>query len=207
MVIKVDKKDEILEATYKHFARRGYNVSMSDIAKEVGIKPPSLYSHFSGKDEIIYLIVEKQVGSYRNFLNRVYEECKDKVVEEKLETIFFEIVKYFQDNDKLRFWRNILLIDQDELRKRCNELMIDLELFQIEKMKEVFGQTLLQADSNQGASNQDEIEGNALLFLAMIQGALEGELLCYGSTSNAGEFIAKTWRAYWKGMRNTMKTE
>jgi AcrR family transcriptional regulator len=198
----MEKKEEILEAAYKHFSKRGYNVSMAEIAKEVGIKAPSLYSHFISKDEIVYLIVEKEIVKYNEFLNRVYDESKDKVIEEKFENIFFAIIKYFKDNDKLRLWRNILLIDNDDLRKKCSELVFNLEMFHLKKMEELFSKSMLQ-----NHQNKDEIEGNALLFLAMIQGALEGELLCYGSSTKADEFISKTWKAYWNGILNNMKWE
>jgi AcrR family transcriptional regulator len=198
----MEKKEEILEAAYKHFSKRGYNVSMAEIAKEVGIKAPSLYSHFISKDEIVYLIVEKEIVKYNGFLNRVYDESKDKVIEEKFENIFFAIIKYFKDNDKLRLWRNILLIDNDDLRKKCSELVFNLEMFHLKKMEELFSKSMLQ-----NHQNKDEIEGNALLFLAMIQGALEGELLCYGSSTKADEFISKTWKAYWNGILNNMKWE
>ncbi|MBU3104665.1 TetR/AcrR family transcriptional regulator [Clostridium gasigenes] len=196
------KKEEILEAAYKHFSKRGYNVSMADIAKEVGIKTPSLYSHFISKDEIVYLIVEKEVVKYNEFLNNVYNESNHTAIDEKFKNIFFDIIKYFKDNDKLRFWRNILLIDNDDLRKKCSELVFNLEMFHIKKMEEAFEQSMLK-----NYPSEDEIESNALLFLAMIQGALEGELLCYGSTSKAEEFIAKTWKAYCNGVLNNMKCE
>lgn len=196
----MEKKEEILEAAYKHFSRKGYNVSMADIAKEVGIKPPSLYSHFTSKDEIVYLIVEKEIVKYYEFLNKLYDENKDASIEEKLKNIFFSIVKYFKDNDKLRFWKNSLLISNEDLRKKCSELVFNLEMFHLKKIGEVFRQSMLQS-----YKTEDDIEGNALLFLAMIQGALEGELLCYGSLSNADEFISKTWMAYWSGVLNNMK--
>jgi hypothetical protein len=95
----------------------------------------------------------------------------------------------------------ILLIDNDDLRRKCGELVFNLEMFHLKKIEEVFRETMLQ-----NYLNEDDIEGNALLFLAMIQGALEGELLCYGS-SKADEFISKTWKAYWNGILNNMKSE
>jgi AcrR family transcriptional regulator len=198
--IIMEKKEEILEAAYKHFSKRGYNVSMSDIAKEVGIKPPSLYSHFIGKDEIIYLIVEKEIVKYNEFLNKLYDESKDTAIEEKFKNIFFAIINYFKDNNKLRFWRNIVLIDNDDLRKKCSELVFNLEMFHLKKIGEVFSQNI-----SGSSPNEDQVEGNSLLFLAMIQGALEGELLCYGPSSKADEFISKTWKAYGNGVLKNLK--
>jgi AcrR family transcriptional regulator len=51
---------DILAVTAKLFSTIGYgSTSMRDIAKEVGIKPASLYSHFSSKEDILWSIVRR----------------------------------------------------------------------------------------------------------------------------------------------------
>jgi AcrR family transcriptional regulator len=42
----VSKKEEIIKAAAELFSQKGYHLSISDIAKKVNIKPPSIYSHF-----------------------------------------------------------------------------------------------------------------------------------------------------------------
>jgi len=177
----MDKKTEILNAAYKHFSKRGYNVSMSDIAKDVGIKTPSLYSHFASKEEIIYNVIEKEIERYCDFLETLYKTLNVGSWQEQVEKLFFSVVNYFKENDQIRFYRNILLIDQDDLRKKCSEKVYSMELFHLEKLEKVF---------------PSDAEGNALLFLSMIQGALEVELLFYESEQTAETYIAKIWRTY-----------
>lgn len=47
-------KERIFYSAARLFAERGYdNVSMRDLAKDVGIKNPSIYNHFSSKKEIL----------------------------------------------------------------------------------------------------------------------------------------------------------
>ena len=49
------RKEEIIMATLKLASEQGLRaVSMSMIAKEVGIKKPSLYNHFKSKEELVY---------------------------------------------------------------------------------------------------------------------------------------------------------
>jgi len=47
-------KDRIFHSAARLFAEYGYdNVSIRDLAKDVGIKNPSIYNHFSSKKEIL----------------------------------------------------------------------------------------------------------------------------------------------------------
>lgn len=49
----VSTKDRALEAALDLFSRKGYQAtSMGDIAAALGIKAPSLYKHFQGKEEL-----------------------------------------------------------------------------------------------------------------------------------------------------------
>ncbi len=52
-------KEKIFEASLDLFAQNGFDaVSMREIAEAVGIKKASLYSHFSGKDELLEKLIE-----------------------------------------------------------------------------------------------------------------------------------------------------
>jgi AcrR family transcriptional regulator len=52
-------KEKIFEASLDLFAQKGFDaVSMREIAEAVGIKKASLYSHFSGKDELLEKLIE-----------------------------------------------------------------------------------------------------------------------------------------------------
>lgn len=51
------RKQEILDAAKTLFSSAGYGqASMRDIANQLGIKPPSLYSHYKSKEDILWEI-------------------------------------------------------------------------------------------------------------------------------------------------------
>ena len=53
-------KEKILEAALSLFAENGYDgTSVEQIANIVGIKAPSLYKHFKGKEDILNSLILK----------------------------------------------------------------------------------------------------------------------------------------------------
>ncbi len=58
-------KEMILEAALSLFSEQGYNgTSVEEIANEVGIKAPSLYKHFKGKEEILNALIDSAETRY-----------------------------------------------------------------------------------------------------------------------------------------------
>ena len=52
-------KDKILESALTLFAANGYDgTSVEEIAQSVGIKAPSLYKHFKGKEDILNMLID-----------------------------------------------------------------------------------------------------------------------------------------------------
>lgn len=84
------RKEEIIFATLKLASQKGLGgVSMNMIAESVGIKKPSLYNHFSSKEELV---------------NAMYEFLRNKAsenVQMKFEPSFFENKSAFEILDTL----------------------------------------------------------------------------------------------------------
>ena len=61
----MDTRRRILDAALSLFSEKGYaNVFVAEIADAVGIKAPSLYKHFAGKQEIFDAIVQEIRSNY-----------------------------------------------------------------------------------------------------------------------------------------------
>ena len=55
---KLKTKDKILLAALDLFSERGYDEASIDmIAEAVGIKGPSIYSHYKGKEDILNSLI------------------------------------------------------------------------------------------------------------------------------------------------------
>lgn len=58
-------KDRILDEALTLFSENGYDgTSVEQIAEKVGIKAPSLYKHFKGKEDILNAIIDNAEARY-----------------------------------------------------------------------------------------------------------------------------------------------
>ena len=58
-------RDRILDETLTLFAENGYDgTSVEQIAERVGIKAPSLYNHFKGKEDILNTLIDIAESRY-----------------------------------------------------------------------------------------------------------------------------------------------
>lgn len=83
-------KDKLVQATIKNFAAYGYQgATMSRIAKDVEIKPASIYYFFANKEalfkEAVHVILEHHFSKMR--------ETFDKHKEEKINRLFSELLR------------------------------------------------------------------------------------------------------------------
>ena len=73
-----DTKQKILDKALELFSEYGYDsVSVGQIAQAVGIKAPSLYNHFPGKQAIFDAIVESTAARYAEGTDRLSVHVQD----------------------------------------------------------------------------------------------------------------------------------
>ena len=192
----MDKKEEIIKAMFEVFSEKGHSASMSDISKKVGIKPQSIYSHFESKDQIVWLALEKEIESKFESLRSKLESFENESCEIALKEIAVYIFDYFNDYKRLKFWRNISLIQNEELRKKCRDKIRSMEAANGKKMIGIF-----QAGVKNGEIKSNNLEGMMNLYVAMIQGILDGMLLYNDSSIDMKDYANKTWDAYWEGIK------
>ena len=117
-----DTKQKILDEALRLFSERGYDaVSVGEIAQAVGIKAPSLYNHFPGKQAIFEAIVESTAARYEADTGKIDIHVQDAardipVFTEITEDALFEkvrqIFEYSLHNDTIRRFRRMMTIEQ-----------------------------------------------------------------------------------------------
>ena len=126
-------KEKILDAALTLFAQNGYEpTSMEQIASEVGIKAPSLYKHFKGKEDIFNTLLdlaetryEENFGSADNIL---IPESVEEFVSSTMNSISFTI------NDPLIRKIRIFLVKEQFRNKRLADITTRHQILGLQKM-------------------------------------------------------------------------
>lgn len=83
---KAARRAQIIEAAVSCFLEKGYtNTSMSDIIKASGLSSGSIYSHFSGKEDILVTAINERLENVKNLYAALPEGAGPQDI---LETIY-----------------------------------------------------------------------------------------------------------------------
>lgn len=135
-------RQKIIDKALELFAAHGYDaVSVGEIAKAVGIKAPSLYNHYPGKQAIFDAIVESTAKQYEadtgNINIHVQNVAQDisiftGITEGALFEKVRQVFEYSLHNQAIRNFRRMMTIEQFRspkmaslYSKRYVERMID----------------------------------------------------------------------------------
>ena len=147
-------KEKILETALTLFAENGYNgTSMEQIAQNVGIKAPSLYKHFKGKEDILNSLIDVAEARYEeNFgSNKNIGKIPDSIDEFIHETV-----------EKIRFTMSDPLI-------RKMRIFLVQEQFRNERLAEI--------------TTRHQIEGIQKMYQAIIEGMVQKGILAKGDSA------------------------
>ncbi len=192
----MDKKQEILNAAFDIFCEKGYHLSVSELASAVKIKTPSLYSHFESKDEIIEQVIRNEIQRYYHSLGERMVKAENLSCKEAMKNLYEFMIEYFSKDNRLRFWRAIPFIPNQQLHSLCVQLISEKDAIFKQQMQRCF----LKGQS-QGEIRQDACPGALRLYFCMIQGVLDGMFLYSEELVNVRN-ADELFEAYWDGIRN-----
>jgi AcrR family transcriptional regulator len=104
---KPDKKQEILNAALKVFARYGFKkATVEDVAKEVSMTKSNLYFYVTGKQELYEQSIRNALQQWRSSVAAAIAE-KDNAIE-KFKVMAVKSYEYLANDEELR---SILIMD------------------------------------------------------------------------------------------------
>ncbi len=137
-------KEKILETALTLFAKNGYDgTSVEQIAQDVGIKAPSLYKHFKGKEDILNSLIDKAENRYEeNFgSDKNIGKIPNSIDEFIHETV--EKIRFTMSDPMIRKMR-IFLVQEQFRNERLAEITTRHQIEGIQKMYQAIIEGMMQ---------------------------------------------------------------
>lgn len=161
---EIPTKERILYAALDLFSEKGYDgVGVDLIAENAGLKGPSLYRHYKGKEDIFNSLIDLVSVRYEEGLgsNKKSEEFP-KSMDELIENAM-EKTKFTMHDDIIRKIRRIMAMEQFR-SKRMAELTTRYHLENLQQMYAGIFAGLME----KGILKKDDPEYLALEFVAPV---------------------------------------
>ncbi len=190
-------KEKLKAAALTLFAEHGYEgTSLAAIAKQVGIKTPSIYAHFQGKEDLFLAVFEEATWEEVQYVRDLLDTVKQSTVEEKLSQIFFETCRFYLHNrEKTAFLKRIMLFPPDFLKEPLHEKFIASE----DALSNLLRQLFLDG-MDAGVVRTEKVESLLASYYCCIDG-LVSQMFYYDEAEMA-ERCQSVWKNFWLGISN-----
>lgn len=190
----VSTKVNIKKVALSLFATYGYaGTSMKNISDGVGISKASLYSHYSGKEDILFAVYEDLVEDYIQLHNRLFDEAKNMLVSDQLEHLFKGyILHYYQNREVQAFWEQVTFLTPPEIREKILSNLAEIDQHIHDKMVEIFQQAM-----DQQLIRKDHPTKMVVSFRSMRDGLLKWMLII---PKIKVDLVSSFWSDFWYGL-------
>jgi AcrR family transcriptional regulator len=192
--LRQERAQLILDITETLLVEKGYHdTSMDEVAARVGIAKGTLYQHFSGKEVLVFALIEHKITLFEQFIEQVVNSpLKTRA---KLERIvryvyqerhgqYMQLLQFIQHNiDILK----ILLDKKEQLRMRLEQCFRQVKV-------------VLDEGKAEGIFSPDISTGIMLVtFLSLLSLTQQEQLLAQEQLPSE-EFVAQLERAFFEGI-------
>ena len=127
-------KEKILDAALTLFAENGYDgTSVEQIANVVGIKAPSLYKHYKGKEDILNALIDSAEARYEEMFGSENNIGKVPQSREEFIKVTMERISFTMRDPIIRKTR-MLLVQEQFRNERISEVTTRHQLDGIQGM-------------------------------------------------------------------------
>ncbi len=161
---KIPTKDRILDSALTLFSERGYDgVGVDLIAENAGIKGPSLYKHFKGKEDILDSLIEKVESYYQDNFGSVLSPGKIPGSMDELITLSLKRIEFTLHDPMIKKVRRMLTMEQF----RNHRIALLTTKYNIDSVQEIYHK-LFQAMMDNGIMRKTDPALLAMSFAAPV---------------------------------------
>ena len=190
-------RNDILDITETLFATKNVHFTLAELSEKLNIKPPSLYNHFKSKEEIIKFTIIREYENLNQYIDCIFDKAIYRNAVSTLEHYFKTIISYFDEYQKVRFWRQYSLLTNEE-KDQYSLNRMHLENHLQEQLDRIFDK--LASEYKLSEQSKDDMH---IMIQIIIQGIVEMRLM------NSGEIQIESikeisWRNYLDTLKNNL---
>ncbi|WP_036746047.1 TetR/AcrR family transcriptional regulator [Paenibacillus sp. UNC451MF] len=186
---------KIKAAALRLFALKGYEATpLSEIAKEVGIKTPSLYAHFKGKEDLFLAIFEDVIQEHFDHVTELATLIAEMSVHDKLYTILQDACQtYLLSEESITFLKRAMLFPPESLQQELQRRFPQSEAALSEVLRDIF-----EKGMREGIIRHVQVEELLASFYCLLDGTFIQQH--YYARTDFERRIQSIWRLYWQGI-------
>ncbi|WP_144463692.1 TetR/AcrR family transcriptional regulator [Siminovitchia fortis] len=160
--------NKIKKTALSYITKYGYEgTTLKDIAQKVGIKTPSIYSHFNSKEQLFLSIIKDLKVKERESLMKLVLALRKKPIDEVIRAFFY----FYTDSSNIASWQVILKqILMHPPASLLQTLRQDFE--ELEKEISIQLSEFFQIGREEGWIKKEDTEQLISLFFTLIDGLL-----------------------------------
>ncbi|GGH64820.1 TetR family transcriptional regulator [Paenibacillus silvae] len=186
----------IRDAALYHFARDGYEgASLRAIADEVGIKKPSIYAHFSGKEDLFMRTLEYAFDEVRRHTLEYFRDQNHLPLEERLRGLLTWFEQEYQAHASARLMLRNCYYPPPDLYSQVMDLVYPF----LDGMERALSRLLQRAIREEDVPPLPA-EQAAIAFMTFLDG-ITVEII-YGSSRRYKRRLDAAWPVFWYGVRS-----
>lgn len=171
---KMPTKNRILESALALFSEKGYDgVGVDLIAENAGIKGPSLYKHFKGKEDILDALIEKAESYYQINFGTAQNPGKTPASMDELVELSLKRIEFTHHDPMIKKVRRMLTMEQF----RSHRIGLLTTKYNIDSVlgvyREIFRQMI--ADGTMRAGNPEMLAMEFALPVSMLLQQIDRE--------------------------------
>lgn len=161
---KMTTKDRILDSALTLFSEKSYDgVGVDLIAENAGIKGPSLYKHFKGKEDILNALIEKAESYYEANFGSTDDPGKTPASMNELVTLSLKRILFTLHDPMIRKVRRMLTMEQF----RNQSIALLTTKYNIDSVQGLY-QRIFQEMMDNGIMKQDDPKLLSMSFAAPV---------------------------------------